>query len=84
MELTQEQKVVIVLPFSWDEKPTWYRNCVTSIRYRDMHGDHYDILVQWFRTHYNAELCWNDGDRGAWRIEFPDQETFTQCVLTWS
>jgi len=65
MELTQEQKVVIVLPFSWDEKPTWYRNGVTSIRYPDRHGDHYDILVQWFRTHYNAELCWNDGDRGA-------------------
>jgi len=86
MELKQEQKVVIVLPFSWDEKPTWYRNCVTSIQYPDRHRGHRSILVQWFRTHCNAELCWNDGDwrHSASHIEFPDQETYTQCVLTWS
>ena len=83
MELKQAQKVLVVLPFSWDEKPTWYRNCVTSIQYTDTRESHI-VHMEWFRTHYNATICWEDGDPVAWHITFPDQETYMECVLTWS
>jgi hypothetical protein len=81
MELTKQSRVVIVLPSSWDEKPLWYRQCLTNIEYPDLHGGYTNFITQWFKTHYDADLCWHGA---AWSIEFPNRETYMECVLTWS
>ena len=86
--LTEHDKVVVVLPFSWEEKPTWYRNCVISIACSTSYnhdGTLHAVLVKWFKTHYDAELRWLGGDwRSTWRMEFPNRENYMECVLTWS
>lgn len=76
-----KDKIVVMLPLSWDEKPQWYRKFVTSIEWKiDQYGDYpHDALVQWFKNKYNAELYLQESC-----IWFPDKETYTQCVLTWS
>ena len=89
MELTEHDKVVVVLPFSWDERPVWYRNCVISIACSTSYnhdGTLHDVLLKWFKTQYDAEFFWPNGANWAssGSIEFPNQETYTQCVLTWS
>ena len=81
MELEEQDKVVVVLPSRWDKKPEWYRQCLINIEYPDLHGGYTNGITQWFKTHYDADLCWHGT---AWSIEFPTRETYMECVLTWS
>jgi hypothetical protein len=80
MELTEQSKVVVVLPFLWDEHPAWYRNAVGSINWESSDNRH-ETLNKWFKTHYDTIFSYRDN---RWRIEFPNQEKYLECVLTWS
>jgi hypothetical protein len=41
----------------------------------------YDQLCDWLRATYQAEVV--DISQGYWYIQFPDESTHTQFVLTW-
>ena len=86
--LTEHDKVVVVLPLSLEEKPTWYRNCVISIACSTSYnhdGTLHDVLYKWFKTQYDAEFFWPaGGGLDSWSIVFPNRETYMECVLTWS
>ena len=60
--------------------PAWWLNCVNNLDF-DPHASHrerVDTISNWFQTHYDAKYV------GTGYVIFPNQETYAQCVITWS
>jgi hypothetical protein len=81
------EPVLVKLPLPW---PSWFRNAQISIYNESFDAvERRQIYKDWWLSRYGARLdCdWSLRDGSGvsrWSIEFPDQETYTQCVLAWS
>ena len=71
-----EKTVVVVFPESYVNYPVWFKNIVDHVSPQDTNSRDNPLDV-WFGSHYGADFS-------SHRVTFPDQETYTQCVLTWS
>lgn len=77
MELTPVDKpVVLVFHESYVNYPVWFKNIVHHVSLQVTDDDN-DPLDVWFGSHYGAEFS-------SHSVTFPNQETYTQCVLAWS
>jgi len=78
MELNQP--VVVDVASRW---PPWYRRCIDSMNiYRPelSYWDQAGLMIEWWRTHYDAELKMPYLET----LTFPNQETYLECILAWS
>lgn len=84
MELTKQDTILVALPWAWEELPPWFHNCLLNMGLGwGMTAFQYTpIINKWFDEHYNARYyCQLNG---PWTVEFPNQEIYMQCMLTWS
>jgi hypothetical protein len=58
----------------------WYLNAMmsTPLKSPGSWREHRRYAHNWWRNHYGAHFTDN------YELVFPDQETYVQCVLTWS
>jgi hypothetical protein len=84
MELSEGGRVVIVMPWAWNEMPSWFRNCLNNrgLQWGMTSFQYVPIINKWFHERYGARYFCQP--KGPWTVEFPNQETYMECVLTWS
>jgi hypothetical protein len=79
------EPVLVRLPVPW---PSWFKNAHSSIPNKPVdQAQRRQVFIDWWLSRYGArlDLDWQNGRWGSrWSMEFPNQETYTQCVLTWS
>jgi len=77
--------VVVRLPVPW---PVWFSNAQSSIPNKPVdQAQRRQVFIDWWLSRYGArlELDWQNGRwDGRWLMVFPNQETYMECVLTWS
>lgn len=72
--------VVVDICGQW---PPWYRRCIDSMNiYRPelSYWDQAGLMIEWWRTHYDAELKTPYIET----LTFPNQSRYLECMLTWS
>ena len=84
MELSEGGRVVIVMPWAWNEMPSWFRNCLNNmgLQWGMTSFQYVPIINKWFNERYGARYFCQL--KGPWTVEFPNQDTYMECVLTWS
>jgi hypothetical protein len=84
MELSERDTVLIGMPWAWNEMPLWFRNCCNNmgLGWGMTSFQCVPIINKWFNERYGARYYCQP--KGPWTVEFPNQETYLECVLTWS
>lgn len=88
MELTPEKTaVVVLLAYPYYDRPLWFRRVAAHVihnipNWKQLsHEVLYAELYSWLELHY--AVTWYRGDETL-TLTFPNEETYLQCLLTWS